>query len=286
MAEMAFTSDFLNNERETMTKFPNTTSPVSRDAEQRDLRKIQAAWNHGWLTWGSNPDHAELLRSLKLLAPKLPEVSKVLCLGLGTLDGDLLVDEKAGDGRVNHHNITQHMFAVTLTKTLSKLLGTRIPLMAFDLEYSENDKQILSRNEIEVIEGYVAVTEIDNKTLVVSLDPTFPLEQVIADFVKPAAMIWDQAVFVPKTTLRVYYDKFFTAPLRFGKTNVAIRKPIIDDLANAIETEMEFPKANGMAKHGCGKTYMDDMDEGVIVDYEPDVVIVDYEPEDEWELLE
>lgn len=277
MAEMAFTSDFLKDERKTITTSLTATSPVSRDAEQRDLHKLQAAWNRGWLTWGSNPDHEELLQYLKLLAPKLPEVSKVLCLGLGTLSGDRLVDEKARDSRINHQNITQHMFAVTLTKTLSKLLGTRIPLMVFDLEYSENDKKILSRNEIEAIEGYVAVTEIDNKTLVVSVDPTFPLEQVISDFVKPAAMIWDQAVSVPENTLRVYYDKFFAAPIRFGKTNVAIRKPIIDDLANAIETELEMPEMNGMPKHGCGKTYMDDMD---------GVVIVDYEPEEEWVFLE
>uniref|UniRef100_A0A8H7KC03 SRR1-like domain-containing protein n=1 Tax=Bionectria ochroleuca TaxID=29856 RepID=A0A8H7KC03_BIOOC len=279
MAEMAFTNDFLKDEvchftheREMITACPTAISAASRDAKQQDLRDLQAAWISGWLNWGSNPDYAELIRSLKFLSPKMPEISKILCLGLGTLGGDPLLDRKAGGGQA----ITQHMFAINLTETLRKLLGTRIPLMACDFEYSENDKTILSRNAIEVVRGCVAVNEIDSKTLVVYLNPSFPLEQMISDLVKPAAIIWDQAVSLPETTLRVYYDKFFTAPLRFGKTNVAIRKPIIDNLANAIETELELPKTNGMAKHGYAKTHMDDMD---------GMVIVEYEPEDEWVFL-
>ncbi|CAH0057158.1 unnamed protein product [Clonostachys solani] len=297
-ARTAFTSGFLKDEvyhfteeQRTTITCPITISTVLRDAKKHDLRELEAAWNRGWLSWGKSPVHKALLQALKTLGPKMPEISKVLCLGLGPLGGDLSSAKKPGDGQANYRNITQHMFAATLTKTLSSRLKRRIPLMVSDPEYTENDKKILWINEkMKVIEGSGAraLAEIDSKTLVVCFNPSIALKQVVSDFAKPAAMIWGQTVSTHKKrqrrgsrTCRLgdYYDEFVIAkePIRFGKINMCIRKQIIDDLAIAIETELELPNTNGMAKHGWGNTHMDDMD---------GVVIVDYEPEDEWVFLD
>ncbi|VUC22315.1 unnamed protein product [Clonostachys rosea] len=305
-AETAFASGFLEDEgyrftftdeQKTIITCPITFSTVPKNAKQHDLLRLENAWNRGWLNWGGNSVHKALIQSLKTLGPKMPEISKVLCLELGPLGGfkgDLLFAERADDSQARYRSINQHMFAATLAKALSDRFGKRVALMASDPEYTENDKKILSSSGVKIIEGFgaLSLTEIDSKTLVVSFNPTFPLKQIICDFAKPAAIIWGMSATKLNTMdqnregrssrtrkLGEYYDEYLIAkePIRFGKINLCIRKPIIDNLANAIETNLVLSEPNGMAKPGCGNTHVDDMDEAVMVDYES---------EDEWVVLD
>jgi hypothetical protein len=164
-----------------------------------EYAQLKAAWDEARRNWTQSAVCRELTATLGRSA-RIPKTTrKIVCLGLGSLEGspdhsslDVLA---TCDGLPCRSAMTQHAAALTVAAVLGERLGTGpLPILAQDPAYSLVAKRLLVDVGIEVVggRGSLAFTHVDESTVVFSCHPNIPVKQVIADIARPAAMIWNR----------------------------------------------------------------------------------------------
>ncbi|ORY60059.1 uncharacterized protein BCR38DRAFT_488248 [Pseudomassariella vexata] len=147
--------------------------------------EVKKAWNISMVCL----ELRDLLEKLRIPGGKDGKkgISKLICFGLGTMEEDFVdkLDPKPW------RSMTQHAALMTIVDLLEERQGHRIPIVAQDPWYTEDTRDILECDNVDVAEGYgsLAFTQIDSQTLVYSVNPSVPVKQIIADIARPAIMI-------------------------------------------------------------------------------------------------
>lgn len=85
----------------------------------------------------------------------------------------------------------QHWMGLTLAETIQQETGNSVRLLAQDPGYTDTSKAILADNGFAVVGecGAAGFAEVDEDTVVVSVAPDLPVNQIIADIARPALFI-------------------------------------------------------------------------------------------------
>ncbi|KAL4866926.1 hypothetical protein BDV12DRAFT_198653 [Aspergillus spectabilis] len=98
----------------------------------------------------------------------------------------------AHNERASRRSTIQNGFLVLLKKTLEEShLGTdNVPCFAQDPAYSLNDREILSRSGLDVVDDPDGFLHTDDTSLVFSCAPNICVKEVITDISRPLILIW------------------------------------------------------------------------------------------------
>ncbi|KAK4183493.1 hypothetical protein QBC35DRAFT_542961 [Podospora australis] len=113
----------------------------------------------------------------------MPTIKKIEAFGCGSFVWD--TDE-------NTPCIRQHALALCLRDHFEEKQGHKVQLFAQDPDYRRIDRQILKGKiaGFKILEDPWGFIEVDEETLVISIAPTAPIRQIVADIARPAMMIW------------------------------------------------------------------------------------------------
>ncbi|KAH6638641.1 hypothetical protein BKA67DRAFT_671795 [Truncatella angustata] len=120
-------------------------------------------------------------------------VDKVVCLGLGRLEGRLGTTSYPNGPMLQHSLV--HMIAKRIEE-IRKLTGTGQPevtLYAQEPLYTRFDKDVLTMGSFNIVRGFgvKGFLLVDDKTMVISQWPNFPLREAVLDLSRPLVM-WVQ----------------------------------------------------------------------------------------------
>lgn len=203
----------LDDEDRTLATRAFTLVRVGQRHLDAPLDELRAAWAQTMEQWLRSPIHAQLVSLLDSL-PHTVDATKMVCFGLGSLDGTCdypsLDDKSSDDGLPLRASMTQHCAALTMADIFGRRRRRRLDqtaedndqqhqplkILAQDPAYSPNQITLLREVGIEVVDGIGArgFTHVDEETVVFSCHPDIPVKQIIADIAEPAAMIWDAVV--------------------------------------------------------------------------------------------
>lgn len=142
---------------------------------------------------------SEMLRAelSDLLKDKI--VTKIIGFGLGDMSREppewLQRQAKSNNSELARSfvrpSMVQHAIALTMAKLCGKGDESGTQLLAQDPDYSEQTKQVLTRNGFSIVgpHGAGGFAEIDDHTLVFSAFVEAPLKQIIADIARPVLII-------------------------------------------------------------------------------------------------
>ncbi|KAI1372005.1 hypothetical protein F4677DRAFT_463619 [Hypoxylon crocopeplum] len=166
----------------------------------RRLNKVLGKKRKSWEACEQYSHLKGLLKSNEIL---LRNVNKVVAFACGTMvDGS----------EIKRDNVTQHAFILSVQKILLKMKGRvarsflppflskgksadiGVRCISQDPAYWPLDKQVLFGAGVHVLEDPVAFLEVDHNSIVVSIDANAPIQQIIADLGRPAAIIWQKLV--------------------------------------------------------------------------------------------
>jgi hypothetical protein len=159
--------------------------------------ELKAAWDEARRNWEQSPLCRDLLETLSNVKCP-PNVTKLVCFGLGSLDGShdfcILEETAKCDGLPLRAAMTQHAAALTMAKVFGEQIGTGpLHVVAQDPAYSPAARRLLTNEGFEVIDGIgcLGFTFVDENSIVFSVHPDVPVKQIVADLARPAGMVWD-----------------------------------------------------------------------------------------------
>lgn len=168
------------------------------DSPLASSHKLQTAWEEARHNWSQSGVCSELIAILGAQA-HIPNATKIVCFGLGNLEGSSSVHGLDGisscDGLPHRGAMTQHAAALTMATVLGERFGSGpLAVLAQDPAYTSLEKPLLENAGIKVVDGYgsLAFTHVDANTIVFSCHPNIPVKQIVADIARPAAMIWNR----------------------------------------------------------------------------------------------
>ncbi|KAJ7791538.1 hypothetical protein B0H14DRAFT_2212300, partial [Mycena olivaceomarginata] len=82
----------------------------------------------------------------------------------------------------------QHMLIFSLKDILSSVTGAEIKCFAQDPIHSAIDKQPLCQHGISVVVHPQGFLHVDNSSIVISIAPNIPVEQIITELARPAVI--------------------------------------------------------------------------------------------------
>ena len=154
--------------------------PLVKSRESTD-----EAWKVGCAalqaTTGAREKIEKLFHPTQYDIPLPPRIDKVIGFGLGSmaLGTDL--------NRVRH--CVQHAILQSIRDLLLQRGAKKVGCFVQDPMYQPDDKEILGNAGITVLDDPRAFLEVDENTVVVAFNPSFPLRQIIADIARPAVLI-------------------------------------------------------------------------------------------------
>ena len=120
---------------------------------------------------------------------QLGKVRKIVAFACGSM---VMSQEAEGNTAMRDRALTQHVLLLCLRQLLSELHpGRDVPCFVQDPAYSGSDKQLLTSLGMTVVANPDGLFEVDDTTLVFSIAAGIPVKQVVTDFARPAAIIWD-----------------------------------------------------------------------------------------------
>ncbi|KAI1483121.1 hypothetical protein F4774DRAFT_427543 [Daldinia eschscholtzii] len=181
-------------------RLPSIDETLSNTFSKAELGQV---FDHVRQQWEASEQYVQLKKLLKSRKAQLANVKKIVAVALGTL---------ANGSKVSRPSIVQHALTLSLQQMLSKMktpdnriigifqsirdsvLRNKIakpPMLCFaqDPAYLPRDKAVLAELGITVLEDPWAFLEVDDTSLVVSVDPNIPVRQIIADIARPVAII-------------------------------------------------------------------------------------------------
>lgn len=160
------------------------------------IHTLRAAWEETKHNWINSSTYRELLDTLATMQCP-PNANKLICFGLGSLDGsdrDETLSELADDNLPLRAAMTQHLAAQTMASVFGAQIGKPpLRIMAQDPAYAPGQIEFLAEVGIDVVPGIGALgfTYVDDDSIVFSCSPDVPVKQIVADIAKPAGMIWN-----------------------------------------------------------------------------------------------
>ncbi|KAJ5946792.1 hypothetical protein N7454_003631 [Penicillium verhagenii] len=143
-----------------------------------EFEKYRQAWNETEMC-------KKLIGFLDSSAKHL-EISKVVAVSLGCLS---YLRNQDRPGRSAY----QHAMVLTLRDWLKKRNGVdKVPCYIQDPEYTDVDRDVFGKHDVEVIEDPVAWLEMDDFSIVVSIASNVPSKEIITDIASPAVVIWNK----------------------------------------------------------------------------------------------
>ncbi|KAF1997681.1 hypothetical protein P154DRAFT_578599 [Amniculicola lignicola CBS 123094] len=173
-----------------------------------DRCKHTSSTDEQWALWKKEWEKSPMCRNIKDLANgkvKIPNVTKIICFGLGCPDLD-----DSGLRYGGSHQ--QHLAACTLRDVLSEILGADIKIYAQDPNYCAAGKQMLmNKFGITIVDDPAGWLLLDAETLVMTVCPSVCVRQIACDILKdsggPAGLfgfkIVGDGVFPPQKTLKL-----------------------------------------------------------------------------------
>jgi hypothetical protein len=79
--------------------------------------------------------------------------------------------------------------------------GGEVMCYAQDPSYTAVDKRLLRNKGVTVLEDPRGFLEVDDDSVVISVSPTVPVRQIVADIAKPMVLIWDRGVEVEENAV-------------------------------------------------------------------------------------
>ncbi|KAE8141823.1 hypothetical protein BDV38DRAFT_268116 [Aspergillus pseudotamarii] len=137
-------------------------------------------------TWEASQSYAQLQKMVES-RESFPPITKIVALALGSM-------QPRSMGNWDHRSEFQHALALTLRDLVGKRQGGtsgNVQCYAQDPAYTDTDKSILKKYDINILEDPDAFVEIDDSTIVVTFAPDVPVRQIVADIARPAMMIWN-----------------------------------------------------------------------------------------------
>lgn len=130
--------------------------------------------------WKASEPSRELAEILK--RAKTPPIKKIVAFGLGSMVGEY-------DDEPNYRPIIQHAMLIQVAEFFHE---TRPSIILQDPGYRDHDKAVIESLWVEArfADDPQGFLEIDDDTLVISIDPDVPVRSIVADIATPAAMIW------------------------------------------------------------------------------------------------
>jgi hypothetical protein len=167
-------------------------------ASEKSLEELSREFKAVFQIWMSSRMHDKLM-SLFLGIRFPPDITKVVCFGLGKLKDD-------ETGKFCRKNMMQHAAALSMAKWLGIRAGNPIQIFAQDPAYRDDDMSVLSQQGITVVGNYGAAgfAEIDLKSFVLAINPQFRVREIIADMPRPAGMICRPFNHNPDTEIKDY----------------------------------------------------------------------------------
>ncbi|CAJ2512436.1 Uu.00g054510.m01.CDS01 [Anthostomella pinea] len=159
----------------------NTKSHYTDKELMDKFNKAQKQWQIEWQSDGT--EAGKLRNQLTAALSKSFEITKVVCLGLGSLSSN------KRDLRVR-----QHCLALSIRDLVLKSSSKACPVFVQDPGYSEQDKKVLKGHGMKILDGSLGkqegFVEIDDSTFVLSIGATAPINTIVCDSSTPAAMLW------------------------------------------------------------------------------------------------
>jgi hypothetical protein len=110
------------------------------------------------------------------------DIESIVCFALSPPAGE--------DGRHTDRSLMQHAAAKAIVEELNALTASNISCYAQDPAYTDVDKEILRSIGITPLNDPKGFLQVDRNTLVLSVSPNVPLQQIVSDLQWPAAMLW------------------------------------------------------------------------------------------------
>ncbi|KAI2624950.1 hypothetical protein GGR54DRAFT_542850 [Hypoxylon sp. NC1633] len=178
------------------------------------FKELSEAFNERAQTWDTSEHHQQLQKHLEAHPAVLHNVKKIVAFACGTM---------ATGATIIQRTVLQHVMVLGLQKIITKIqataptspsklpppdteeskgkavdteeskgkaVDTRPQLIAQDPAYWPVDKQMLAAANITVMDDPRALLEVTNDSVVVSIDANAPIEHIIIDLARPAAIIW------------------------------------------------------------------------------------------------
>ncbi|KAI0004714.1 hypothetical protein F4779DRAFT_599555 [Xylariaceae sp. FL0662B] len=153
-----------------------------------EFTKHEEEWRAGYM--------CTVIEDLLRKAPVSRNINKIMCFGLGTLDGERRRNTVEGTGNPEADAArarVQHAAALTIRRVLREKTGNnKIQLKTQDPGYSRASKMVLEKFEFQIVPGRGGhgFTEVDENTVVFTIDAEVPVKELVAEKKKPAMMIW------------------------------------------------------------------------------------------------
>ncbi|KAK3393420.1 hypothetical protein B0H63DRAFT_531186 [Podospora didyma] len=92
---------------------------------------------------------------------------------------------------------TEDLFSPSYEKQVDKILATgggqRVGCVAQAPLYQEDDKRTVRDEGVSVVDDPVGFLLVDDESVVMSINPTVPIRNIVGELAKPALMIWNDA---------------------------------------------------------------------------------------------
>ncbi|KAI1370572.1 hypothetical protein F4677DRAFT_457755 [Hypoxylon crocopeplum] len=166
--------------------------------------QIQEVLVEAWERWQAGNERTDLVAQAIDNIPMPERITKVVCLGLGSILKPLSYAPNQERNTVSPNNlllprnIAQHIAAIAIVKQLEKKTGQRIPLYTADPEYGVEHKKALEAlpvHQFIVLDPsygkHEQFTIIDDSTMLFDMTgpPQCPTLRIIQEFARPVAII-------------------------------------------------------------------------------------------------
>jgi hypothetical protein len=128
-----------------------------------------------------------LIKSTLTSSGVSPSIEKVVALGWSTIplpkDDDVM------------SSMVQHTLALAIRDLLANLYpenARSIHCYAQDPFYTPVDEQVLSEAGFTLVDDPRAFLDVDEASVVITMNPDIPVRQIVADIARPAMMIWNK----------------------------------------------------------------------------------------------
>ncbi|KAK4033619.1 hypothetical protein C8A01DRAFT_49833 [Parachaetomium inaequale] len=91
-------------------------------------------------------------------------------------------------------SVAQHVLVLAVRKWVAAAARGVVKCYAQDPSYTAVDKRLLRNKGVTVLEDPRGFLEVDDDSVVISISPTVPVRQIVADIARPMVLIWDRGV--------------------------------------------------------------------------------------------
>ncbi|KAI2470872.1 hypothetical protein F4781DRAFT_429861 [Annulohypoxylon bovei var. microspora] len=155
-------------------------------------------------SWEQSFEYAHLKGQLKAHHQRLSKIDNIVAFALGSL----------ATGRTRcQHSTTQHAFVLSLQKILSKMhpennkvrqtfrnlkkkdsVNLVVNCVLQDPSYTDVDETVLQSEGMKILGDPNGFLQVNENSLVVSIAPNTPVQQIVENLARPAAIIWETYV--------------------------------------------------------------------------------------------